>query len=69
MPRDYEDFRLGVRVFSDVRITISSDREEDEEWKNGKLAALPSINILPCTLAFLIVVWNINVLNLNSRNL
>lgn len=37
LPRDYEDFRLGVRVFSDVRITISSDRDDNEEWRNGEL--------------------------------
>ncbi|XP_021955255.1 calsyntenin-1 [Folsomia candida] len=36
LPRDYEDFRLGVRVFSDVRITISSDRDDNEEWRNGE---------------------------------
>ncbi|CAG7821413.1 unnamed protein product [Allacma fusca] len=34
LPRDYEDFRLGVRVFSDVRVTISSDRDDNEEWRN-----------------------------------
>jgi len=37
LPRDYEDFRLGVRVFSDVRVTISSDRDDIEEWRNGNL--------------------------------
>lgn len=37
LPRDYEDFRLGVRVFSDVRITISSDRDDNEEWRNGEI--------------------------------
>ncbi|CAG7821415.1 unnamed protein product [Allacma fusca] len=35
LPRDYEDFRLGVRVFSDVRVTISSDRDDNEEWRNA----------------------------------
>lgn len=39
LPRDYEDFRLGVRVFSDVRITISSDRDDNEEWRNGNNAS------------------------------
>ena len=42
LPRDYEDFRLGVRVFSDVRVTISSDGE-DEEWRNGKCVNIFSI--------------------------
>jgi len=42
LPRDYEDFRLGVRVFSDARITVSSDRDDNEEWRNGMQSILSS---------------------------
>lgn len=48
LPRDYEDFRLGVRVFSDVRVTISSDHE-DEEWRNGEPVSVIERKLDTCT--------------------
>lgn len=34
--REYEDFRLGVRVFTDVHITVTGDKDNSKEWKHGE---------------------------------
>ena len=43
--REYEDFRLGVRIFTDVRITIGTSKSPSQQsqaqqqaksWKHGK---------------------------------
>lgn len=42
--REYEDFRLGVRIFTDVRITIGTSKSPSQQsqaqaksWKHGKI--------------------------------
>jgi len=34
MAREYEDFRLGVRVFTDVHITVGQVKGQ-KQWKHG----------------------------------
>ena len=34
VPREYEDFRLGVRVFTDVHITVGQVKGQ-KQWKHG----------------------------------
>jgi hypothetical protein len=54
LPRDYEDFRLGVRVFSDVRVTISSSAAEDGDseevqWRNDEPVSVIERKLDACT--------------------
>lgn len=34
--REYEDFREGVRVFTDVHITVGTPSKHEKVWRQGK---------------------------------
>lgn len=33
--REYEDFREGVRVFTDIHITVGTPKKHDKVWRQG----------------------------------
>ncbi|XP_059490365.1 calsyntenin-1 isoform X2 [Neocloeon triangulifer] len=49
--REYEDFRLGVRVFTDVHITVTGDKDNNKEWKKGEPMTVIEKKLDSCTVS------------------
>ncbi|XP_047103065.1 calsyntenin-1 [Schistocerca piceifrons] len=48
--REYEDFRLGVRVFTDVRITVGQTKGQ-KPWKHGEPISVIEKQLDSCTVS------------------